>query len=96
MNRNAARRPDARCWKAATIHIPDMHVDPDYTFVEAKELGGFRTILAVPMLRDGIAIGVLALTRIDMRPFTDKQIELLRPLPTRRRLRLRTCGCSKA
>ena len=60
-----------------TIHIPDVHVDPDYTFVEAKELGGFRTILAVPMLRDGIAIGVLALTRIDMRPFTDKQIELV-------------------
>jgi two-component system, NtrC family, sensor kinase len=60
-----------------TIHIPDVHVDPDYTFVEAKELGGFRTILAVPMLRDGIAIGVLALTRIDMLPFADKQIELV-------------------
>jgi GAF domain-containing protein len=60
-----------------TIHIPDVQTDPDYTFVEAKELGGFRTILAVPMLRDGTAIGVLALTRIDMRPFTDKQIELV-------------------
>ena len=60
-----------------TIHIPDVQADPDYTFVEAKELGGFRTILAVPMLRDEAAIGVLALTRIDVRPFTDKQIELV-------------------
>ena len=60
-----------------TIHIPDVQADPDYTFVEAKELGGFRTVLAVPMLRDGSAIGVLGLTRIDVRPFTDKQIELV-------------------
>jgi two-component system NtrC family sensor kinase len=60
-----------------TIHIPDVQIDPDYTFIKAKELGGFRTILAVPMLRDGTAIGVLALTRIDVRPFTEKQIELV-------------------
>ena len=59
------------------IHIPDVQVDPDYTFVEAKEFGGFRTILAVPMLREGIAIGVLALSRVDVFPFTDKQIELV-------------------
>jgi two-component system NtrC family sensor kinase len=60
-----------------TIHIPDVQADPDYTFAEAKRLGGFRTILAVPMLREGVAIGVLTLTRIDVRPFTDKQIELV-------------------
>ena len=60
-----------------TVHIPDVQADSDYTFSEAKELGGFRTILAVPMLREGAAIGVLALTRIDVRPFTDKQIELV-------------------
>lgn len=60
-----------------TIHIPDVQTDPDYTFAEAKRLGGFRTILAVPMLREGTAIGVIALTRIEMRPFTDKQIELV-------------------
>jgi two-component system NtrC family sensor kinase len=60
-----------------TIHIPDVQADPEYTFAEAKRLGGFRTILAVPMLREGVAIGVLTLTRIDVRPFTDKQIELV-------------------
>ena len=60
-----------------TVHIPDVAADSDYTFSEARELGGFRTILSVPMLRDGKAIGVLALTRIEVRPFTDKQIELV-------------------
>jgi signal transduction histidine kinase len=59
------------------IHIPDVLADPDYTWAEAQRLGGFRTILGVPMLRDGIPIGVLALTRSDVRPFTDKQIELV-------------------
>jgi signal transduction histidine kinase len=59
------------------VHIPDVQADPEYTFVEAKKFGGFRTILAVPMLREGTAIGVLALTRIAARPFTDKQIELV-------------------
>ncbi|HET9718166.1 MAG TPA: GAF domain-containing protein [Pseudolabrys sp.] len=60
-----------------TVHIADVRADPDYTFSEAIEKGGFKTILAVPMLREGKAIGVLALTRIEMKPFTDKQIELV-------------------
>jgi two-component system, NtrC family, sensor kinase len=59
------------------IHIPDVQADPDYTWAEAQKLGGFRTILGVPMLREGIPIGVLALTRSEVRPFTDKQIELV-------------------
>jgi two-component system, NtrC family, sensor kinase len=59
------------------IHIPDVLADPDYTWVEAQKLGGFRTILGVPMLREGVPIGVLALTRTEVRPFTDKQIELV-------------------
>jgi GAF domain-containing protein len=59
------------------VHIPDVQADPDYTFVEGQKLGGFRTVLTVPMLRDGTTIGVLGLTRREVRPFTDKQIELV-------------------
>jgi len=59
------------------VHVHDVRADPEYTFGRAQELGGFRTVLAVPMLREGIAIGVFALTRREMRPFTDKQIELI-------------------
>jgi GAF domain-containing protein len=60
-----------------TIHIHDAQTDPEYTFEEAKRLGGVRTILGVPMLREGEAIGVLVVTRTAPRPFTDKQIELV-------------------
>ena len=59
------------------IHIADVLADPDYSWSEAQRLGGFRTILGVPMLREGIPIGVLALNRDDVRPFTQKQIELV-------------------
>jgi len=60
-----------------TIHIPDVLADPDFTFTEAQRLGGFRTALGVPMLREGVPIGLLALTRLQVRPFTEKQIELV-------------------
>ena len=59
------------------VHIPDVRADPEYTFVEAQKLGDFRTVLSVPMLREGTTIGILALTRREVRPFTDKQIELV-------------------
>jgi signal transduction histidine kinase len=59
------------------VHIPDVLADPAYTFDEAKRWGEFRTILGIPMMREGAPIGVLALTRVDVRPFTEKQIELV-------------------
>jgi len=59
------------------IHIPDVRADPEYTWTEAQRFGGFRTVLAVPMLRESNPIGVLTLTRSEARPFTDKQIELV-------------------
>ena len=68
---------DEPCWKAKSVHIPDVLADPEYTFAEAQKLGGFRTILSVPMLREERPIGVMALTRREVRPFTDKQIELV-------------------
>jgi signal transduction histidine kinase len=58
-----------------TVHLPDVNADPDYTFDRAGT--GFRSVLGVPMLREGVPIGVLALARSDMRPFTDKQIGLV-------------------
>jgi two-component system, NtrC family, sensor kinase len=59
------------------IHIPDVLTDPDYTWAEAQRLGGYRTVLGVPMLREGIPVGVLTLTHFEVRPFTHKQIELV-------------------
>jgi len=60
------------------IHVPDVHADPDYTFSEAQKLSGDpRTFLGVPLLREGSPVGALVLLRRTMRPFTDKQIELV-------------------
>jgi len=59
------------------VHIADVKTDPEYTLVEAQRLGDYRTILCVPMPREGVPIGVLTLTRSEVKPFTDKQIELV-------------------
>jgi CheY-like chemotaxis protein/signal transduction histidine kinase len=59
------------------VHIPDVLDDPEYAWDEAQKLGGFRTMLGVPLMRDGAPIGVLALTRSQVKPFTEKEIELV-------------------
>ena len=58
------------------VHIPDVRADPEYTQLDHQRLGDYRTVLAVPMLREDTPIGVLILSRSEVRPFAEKQIEL--------------------
>ncbi len=59
------------------VHVADVEADPDYALTEARKIGGFRTVLGVPLMREGTPIGIIMLTRSKMRPFTDKQVELV-------------------
>ena len=59
------------------VHVQDVNTDPEHTLAEAQRLGNYHTALAVPMLREAVPIGVLSLVRNEVRPFTDKQIELV-------------------
>ena len=59
------------------VHIPDVLADREYQATGYQKTFGFRTILGVPLLREGTTIGVFALTRDEVNPFTEKQIELV-------------------
>ena len=61
-----------------TVHIADVLADSEYTSLQFTDKAWYRTALGVPLLREGNPIGVLVLARATVRPFTDKQIELLK------------------
>jgi signal transduction histidine kinase len=64
--------------QGSVIQIPDVLADAQYGSkgLELQKRAGYRTVLGVPLLREGAPIGVIVLTRSAVRPFTDKQIEL--------------------
>src|SRR5246127_1230601 len=59
------------------VHIPDCMADPEYSATDYQVVGKYRTMLGVPLLREGEPIGVISLMRTAVRPFSDKQIELV-------------------
>jgi signal transduction histidine kinase len=62
--------------ESKTIHVPDVQADPEYAPSTARRGSNVRTMLGVPLLRQGVPIGVFVLTRHIVRPFSAKQIEL--------------------
>jgi GAF domain-containing protein/DNA-binding response OmpR family regulator/anti-sigma regulatory factor (Ser/Thr protein kinase) len=63
--------------ESRTVHLHDVLADPEFTAWEMQKAVGFRTMLGVPLMREGSPIGVFVLTRKTERPFTEKQIELV-------------------
>src|SRR5262249_33213622 len=59
------------------VQIPDVLADPEYSLDEPQKLGGYRTHLGVPLLREDSPIGVILVSRRTVRPFDDKHIELV-------------------
>ena len=63
-----------------TIHVPDLAAEIETEYPESKarqQLSGTRTMLVTPLLREGVPIGVITIRRMEVRPFTEKQIKLL-------------------
>jgi GAF domain-containing protein len=58
--------------------VADVLAEPNYALIEVQRIGGFRTVLGIPLMREGTPIGVFGLARNSVRPFSDKQIELVK------------------
>jgi GAF domain-containing protein len=61
----------------SVVHVPDVTADPEYALPAATTVG-YRSVLGVPMLRDGMAIGAILVARDHVAPFSDNQIALLK------------------
>ena len=59
------------------VHVADVLADPEYTWSDAQQIGGYRAALGVPLLRDGLVVGVIFVAKSLPEPFTEKQIELV-------------------
>jgi len=59
------------------VQVLDAQADPEYDFPEALKLQGYRTVLSVPLLREGVPLGTIGVWKTEVSPFTDRQIELL-------------------
>src|SRR5215471_4375857 len=57
------------------VHVPDASADPEYKYTE--KFMNFMSVLGVPLLREGVSIGVIIIFRTDRKPFTDRQIDLV-------------------
>ena len=64
-------------FEGKTVHVHDVQSDPDYNLSGVIALGGYRSTLGVPLLREGNPIGVLFLSRTRVEPFTQQQIDLV-------------------
>lgn len=60
-----------------SVHIPDVELDDEYEYREAQRLGGFRSLLSVPMFHGDEVIGVVSVFRTELQPFTDGELDLL-------------------
>src|SRR6185437_4213172 len=60
-----------------TVHLPDCLADPEYTYLAYQESGDYRSMLGVPLLRDNVPVGVIGMMRAAVKPFTEKQIQLV-------------------
>jgi two-component system, NtrC family, sensor kinase len=60
-----------------TVQLLDAQTDPEYKLSKLQKVGGYRTLIAAPLMREGALIGVFGLGRYAVRPFTNKQMELL-------------------
>jgi two-component system, NtrC family, sensor kinase len=60
------------------VHVADVNADPEYPGTPAQSLGGVRTVLSVPLIRETLPVGAITVSRTRVEPFTEKQIDLIK------------------